>query len=266
MENLLPQNLFKIFGELLLLVLVTSFISGCGVTLSPVKRKPLEIFPMETSLTSNSQPFLVRFESTLPGKPLSETVWDNVSGAFSDTNESEQIGFTQDYSKLVPVAAGGAVGGAIGGLVVGSSGMTRPDYTRIVIPFGRIFQEVFQSGLQKAFPNSSSCSDDLSESEKIQSTTPKYIVRLKVREFQVWEEPLNHLNMKAIVECKVYQSGKLNQLEYAYEAHHEIKNQSIGSVMSTSSGFIKEMDKISNAFAAVLSEDLLENLNKNLGN
>jgi hypothetical protein len=251
--------------RLLLITAISVFMSGCGVTLSPVKREPVQIFPLETSLVPNFQTILVRFESTLPGKPLAETVWDNASGAFADAEESEQIGYTEDYSKLIPAAAAGSIlGGAIGGAVVGASSGTQPDYTRIVIPFGRIFEGVFQSGLQRVFPNSSACFDDSCESETLQSANVKYVVRLTVTEFQVWENPLNHINLKATVECKVYRAGRTDQPEYVYEARNQATNQSIGSIMTPSSGFICAMNKISNEFAATLSEDVLENLQKKL--
>jgi len=116
--------------------------SGCGATLSPVKRKPLQVSPLETTLPSSSQRISVRFERTLPGTPLTETVWDNVAGAFASAEESKQIGFTQDYATLIPATV---AGGAAAGATVG----TQQDYTRIVIPFGRIFHGVFRSGLQK---------------------------------------------------------------------------------------------------------------------
>jgi hypothetical protein len=242
----------------LLLIAVSVCSSGCGVTLSPVKRAPVQISPFETSLLPNAHRVLIRFESTLPGRPLAETVWDNVSGAFADAKESKQIGFTQDYSKLIPAAA---AGGGVGGAVVG----TQQDYTRIVIPFGRILQGVFQFGLQKAFPNSSACFDDSCELEKLQSTAPRYVVRLKVAEFQVREKPLNHINMEAVVECKVYRAGSTNRPEYVYEVRQQATNQSIGSIMTTSSNFIREMNKVSNRFAGVLAEEILENLQKKLG-
>ena len=243
------RNTRRMIVRLLLFATMSAFISGCGTTLSPVKRKPLEIIPLETSLAPNSQKILVRFESTLPNEPLSETVWDNASGAFANAEEAKQIGFTQDYSKFFTPW----------------NGVLEPSYTRIVIPFGRIFQEVFKSGLVKVFTNSLICFDDASESEKLQSAMLKHIVRLKVTGFQICEKPLNHLNMKATVECKIYQPSGLDQLEYVYDAHGEITNQSIGSVMTTSSGFIKKMDEISNQFAATLSEDILENLQKKIG-
>lgn len=240
----------RTLAGLLLVATVSVFILGCGITLSPEKEKPLDVFPLKTSLAPNSQVILFRFESTLPGTPLSETVWDNESEPFADVEQSKQIGYTQDYSKP---------------LLYGIQAAFKPDYTRIFIPFGRIFQDVFQSGLQKVFPKSLACSDDSCELEKLQSAAPRHIVRLKVTEFQMWEKPLNHLNLKATVECKVYRAGMTNQPEFVYDARHEATNQSIGSILTTSGGFIKKMDKISNEFAAALSEDILENLQKKLG-
>jgi hypothetical protein len=240
---------YRTLARLLLVITVSIFISGCGITLSPVKRRPLEVFPLETSLAPNSQAILVRFESTLPGTPLSETVWDNQTGPFADVKESKQIGYTQDYSKP---------------LLYGEAAALEPDYTRIFIPFGRIFQGVFQSGLQKVFPNSLTCGDDSCELEKLQSAASGHVVRLKVVEFQVWEKPLNHINLKAMVECKVYRAGITDQPEYEYEARHEVTSQSVGTVLTTSRGFIKKIDKISNGFAAALSEDILEKLQQKL--
>jgi hypothetical protein len=254
----MPSISYRYVLRVALIAMVAVLMSGCGVTLSPVKRAPLQISPMETSLRPVSQKVLVRFESTLPSQPLAETVWDNVSGPFADAVESKQIGFTQDYSTLIPATV---VGGAVAGAVVG----TQPEYTRIVIPFGRIFEEVFESGLQKVFPNSLVCSDDSSESKKLRSAAPAQLIRLKVTKFQVWEKPLNHLNLKATMECKVYRAAVTDQPAYVFEIRHEVANQSIGSIVTTSAGFIREMNKISNSFADVLSEEILENLWKRLG-
>lgn len=256
-ERHVPPASYRNIATFLLVIATSVFLSGCGVTLSPVKRAPVHISPLETSLPPITQPVLVRFESTLPARPLAETVWDNVSGAFADDVESKQIGFTQDYSKLIPAAA---IGGAVGGAIVG----TKANHTRIVIPFGRIFQGVFEPGLQKVFPNSRACFDASCELKESQSATQRYVVRLKVAEFQVWEEPLNHINMKAMVECKVYRAGITNQPNYTYEARHQATNQSLGSIMTTSSGFIRELNKISNRFAGALSGKLLENLQREL--
>jgi hypothetical protein len=116
MKRFPPCSLVKLAAWLLLIPLLTA----CGITLSPVKRKPLEIGLFKTQLPSHSQKMLVRFEDTVPSKPLSETVWDNVSGPFWDVEESQQIGYTQNYLKLaVASAAVGATGGAVAAAVGG---------------------------------------------------------------------------------------------------------------------------------------------------
>jgi hypothetical protein len=229
-------------------VAVSIFTSGCGVTLSPVKRAPLEISTFNTSVAPRADKVLVRFENTLPNGPLAETVWDNgFDGPFVDVQESQQIGFTQNYKEMLPAAT-------IGGAAAGAAVASRPEYTRVVIPFGRLFEGVFLSGLQKAFPNASVCPDESCGSTD--SSTP--LVKLKVKEFRVWEAPLNHLNLAATVECRVYRSNAGSPQLFVVQ--HEIDGQSIGSVMTTSSGFIRAMTKISNDFAATLSEQILEKL------
>jgi hypothetical protein len=60
------------------------------------------------------------------------------------------------------------------------------------------------------------------------------------------------------VECRVYRSNAGSPQLFVVQ--HEIDGQSIGSVMTTSSGFIRAMTKISNDFAATLSEQILEKL------
>jgi hypothetical protein len=231
---------------LTLAIAISIFVSGCGVTLSPVKRAPLEISPLNTSVVPRPEKLLIRFENTLPNGSLAETVWDNGSaGPFIDATESQQIGFTQNYKEMLPAAT---LGGAAGGVAVA----TRSEYTRIVIPFGRLFEGVFQSGLQRAFPNSSVCPDETCAS------TGAPVVKLTVKEFRVWERPLNHINLAATVECRVY-SGNAGSPQL-FVVQHEIDGQSLGSVMTTSSGFIRAINKISNDFAATLSEQILEKL------
>jgi hypothetical protein len=224
-------------------------LSGCGVTLNPVKRKSVEIYPFGTRLSSNSENIVIGLEDALQGKPLSETVWDNVSGAFWDIEESKQIGFTQNYSKLVAATAGaGVVGGAIGGAVIGAAAGPKLVDTRIVIPFGRIFEGVMRSGLTSTFPNANICNDEQCESQMLQTRSPQYIVKMQVTSFKVWEAPLNHINLSATVVSKIRPVAQPDQPESVFEARKELTNQSIGSVMSTSSGFISEMNRISNKF------------------
>ena len=178
--------------------------------------------------------------------------------------ESHQIGFTQNYARLAPVVVGGAIGGAIGGVVAVTT-VSQSDYTRIVIPFGRLFEEQFQAGLKQAFPNSAVNSKGAATADTQAEVGAGHAVSLEVKEFQVWEEPPNHLNLRAVIICRVLPSRNTNGAGYSFETRQELTKQSIGSIMSTSTGFVHEMNKISDAFAASLSDEILGKLQKHFG-
>lgn len=233
-------------------VLVAITLSGCGgVTMSPIKRAPVQIDGYQSHLQPVQRNLLIKFDEVIPGHQVSETVWDNVSGPFVDIAESNQIGFTQDYGKLL---IGTAVAGIPGGLVA----VGHPDYTRIVIPFGRIFEEEFKSGLAKAFPNASACTTGECEAA---SLNHQYTVDIKISEFRIWEKPLNHLNLKATIECKV-RSVIENTPEYVFQIKKQLDGYSLASGLATSQSVIREMNKASNQFSAELAEDILKKLQK----
>src|ERR1700722_9053884 len=109
-----------------ILTITTVCLSGC-VTLSPVKRTPVQIVPLETSIATNSQRILVYFESTLNDVPLADTVWDNRIGPFDGQQQSDWIGFVQDEASL---ASAEIAGGPAAGMAVATS----PSYTGVFIP------------------------------------------------------------------------------------------------------------------------------------
>jgi hypothetical protein len=231
-------------------VLVAITLSGCGgVTMSPIKRAPVQIDGYQSHLQPVQRNLLIKFEEVIPGHQVSETVWDNVSGPFFDIAESNQIGFTQDYGKLM---AGTAVGGIPGGMVAGM----RPDYTRIVIPFGRIFEEEFKSGLAKAFPNAYACTTKECETA---SHSPQYVVEIKISQFKIWEKPMNHLNLKATIDCKI---RSVTTPEYVFQINKQLDGYPLASGLATSQSVIREMNKASNQFSAELAEDILKELQK----
>lgn len=234
-----------------------TFLSGCDATMSPVKETSVHIEPVEIPMTVNPQKVLVQFESTLSGVPLVDTVWDNKMGPFADPQGSDSIGFIQDEDSI---EAAGIIGGTGAAVAVGIS----PSYTTILIPFGRVFEGVFQTGLPKDFPNSTVIFGDSPLSAKLENGTG-YIVQLRVVEFKVWEHPLNHLNLTATIECKVYQANDTKSPVHVYEAHNELLKQSVGSVLSTDISMARNMNKIANQFAATLSLNILNDLRDNIG-
>ena len=85
-----------------------------------------------------------------------------------------------------------------------------------------------------------------------------------VKEFRVWEHPLNRINLRAAVEGSVFQEDGTNQPELVYEAHREVIKESLGSVFQTFNGATTRLKKITAGLAADLSEDMLEKLNQGI--
>jgi len=199
------------------------------------KRRPLEIGASNAQLSSTrNERLIATFEPSVSGKPLNETVWDNVSGPFWDKKESKQIGFTQNYKPqffLIPPPLLPAVAKNGAGLVD----------SQIVIPFGNIFATLFESAAQKSFSNVVTCFEQ-SCADKSEARAE---IRVKIDTFVVWEAPLNHINFHFAGTTSFSQGGP--KKEYSFQK--ELLNQKLGTVMSTHNSVIREMNKVANQFA-----------------
>ncbi len=195
----------------------------------------------------------VIFDEVIPGKPLNETVWDNASGPFWDVEESKQIGFTQDYTSFIPVAAtAGLIGGAIGGAVAGAAAGPDLVKTKIFIPFGNVFSRTFQAAMPKNMNDYSICFNSICASRQSPNGNE---LRITVEKFFVWEGPLNHLNL--YVKGKSQFKGDGTEAQgYAFEK--AMVSQKLGSMMSTHSSFLKEMNRLTHLFAAELTTEIIE--------
>ena len=218
------------------------------------RRTPLEVTPygQQLSLTGFDDIHVV-FEETLPNKPLSETVWDNAKGPFWDVEESKQIGFTQDYSKFISVAASaGIIGGAVGGVVAGLAAGPELVNTRILIPFGSIFSKTFESAIAANSKKYSACySPNCDTQENAQN-----LLKVKINQFYVWEGPLNHLNLVVKGRSEYSKDGSVVK-KYAFEK--SMLSQKLGTMMSTHASFMKEMNRISSKLAQDVSTDVMNN-------
>lgn len=233
--------------------LLFSLFSAFGCT-TLARRTPLEVTPYNRQLSlTGFEEIQVVFEETLPRKPLNETVWDNRVGALWDVEESKQIGFTQDYSKFMPVAAtAGVLGGAIGGVVAGLSAGPSLVNTRILIPFGNIFSKTLESALVANSKKYSVCySPNCDTQKEVQD-----LLKVKIDEFYVWEGPLNHLNLVIRGKSEYLKSGNtINQ--HSFEK--SLLSQKLGTMMSTHASFMTEMNRISNALAQDVTTDIMSN-------
>jgi len=209
------------------------------------KRKDLDVssFNQKVSVIP-AQNITIKFEESVQGKPFKETVWDNVSGPFWDIEESRQIGFTQSYKPqffaIPPVALP----------VAAQSGVNLVN-TRILIPFGNVFSTMFASAASKGFTTSQICFDDSCVNK---SSTPD-VLKIKIGTFLVWESPLNHLNLYAKRNSTYIQNGKIIK---EYEFEKPMLSQKLGSVLSTHSTFMNEMNRLTNKFSEELTAEILE--------
>lgn len=232
----------------LLLVCVAILTNGCAEMnslTSPIHRQPVTISPLTNSLSKNYQPIQVFIQGPLPGKPVCETVWNSGSGPYIDLVESKQIGWNQEPNEWVGVASWDSI---------------------LYVPFGRIFEGVFESGLTNAFPNADISIDCLTSAGGLKSASEvRHLVKITVKEFSVSEKPVQHINMQATVDCAIFDLSNTNVPVFVYQAHAEMLKQPVGYIHWTASPILEKMSEISNDLAAALSEDILKQMLKNVG-
>lgn len=232
---------FRLFFCILLLICMS-------VSCAWDRRKPLSEAAFEKELPVQHAKIIVYLAEVVPEKPLLETIWDNVNGPIWDVTESKQIGFTQHYKPqffaippvLLPAAA--------------QSGISLVD-TRIVIPFGRIFSGVLEAALKKAELDYQICYDKKCISDAVAASNQQALL-VQIKHFYVWEYPLNHISLYADGSSSFSrQSGDIEK----YDFGRQILRYELGSVLSTHSHFMRQMDMLSNKFAQELVLDILEN-------
>ena len=212
------------------------------------RRRSLSEAVFEKDLPVHHAKIVVYLAEVVPEKPLPETIWDNVNGPIWDVTESKQIGFTQHYKPqffgippaLLPAAA--------------QSGIALID-TRIVLPFGRIFSGVLEAALKKAKLDYQICYDKKCIADTAATSDQKALL-VQIKHFYVWEYPLNHISLYADGSSSYSkQSGVVEN----YEFGRQLLRFELGSVLSTHSHFIRQMDMVSNKFAEDLVLDILQN-------
>ena len=242
------------FQRISLLILLLSFflLVGCSV-----KRSDLQITPFNTQLgePSNSKKVLVKFEESIPGKPLSETIWKNATPIW-DPGESKQIGYDQDDSDLI---AASAVFGIVGAIAVG----TQKDDALIMVPFGRLLVEKFQAGLKNAFPDSKACVEPFCEESEIISHKSNHTISLRVKNFRAWEDEdtLNRININATVVTRISSNDPIDGTEHIFETNEEQLESSVG-FFSIIGGINEASDKFAESISAKILVVSMERLSK----
>src|SRR4051812_26099023 len=159
--------------------------SGLLTSCTLPRRKALRTVPFNQTLATRPPDNLViSFEQSVKGKPLSETVWDNISGPLWDAKESKRIGFTEHYRPqfyAIPPASLPAAA---------ESGVHLID-SRLMIPFGKVFSRMFESAVRKYCRQPVFCYGVECQRE----CSGHMLFAVKIDRFFVWEAPVNHLNL-----------------------------------------------------------------------
>lgn len=230
--------------SLIFLFSISILIQSCMI-LNPVKRQPLAVSKYENGIALQDKTIKVHFIPVIEGKPVNETVWDNMQGPIWDVNESHQIGFTQDY-QFTPVILPGVATVA-----------TTNRGTRIVIPFGNTLVTMFNSALNQAYKKSSVCLEEKCTNGN--DADFDKTLSIKVKEFRVFESPLNHINFLLKVNSQIQTRGG-NPV--SKESTYSLNAFKLGSIASTSYGFIEKMNDALNQFTEKIVSDLLSNVNE----
>ncbi|MCG8637535.1 MAG: hypothetical protein MI863_27155 [Desulfobacterales bacterium] len=210
--------------------------------MNPVKRQPLFENDLSIDVPNQNKKVLVFFKPKISGKPVFETVWDNMQGPFWNPVESNQIGYTQDY-EFTPIV-----------LPAGASIITTVRGTQIVIPFGRVFSKTMASAAKKSYAQSKICFYDECK-EQFYNDADSVIV-ISINHFSVKERPMNHINFQLRLGIEIFEktSGKTKK----ETIQTELKEFKLGTMASTSYGFIEKMNEAINSFSELSAKKVIE--------
>lgn len=222
-------------------------------------RKPLETPSFGQTLSvPPGERIVVRFEEHVPGKPLSETVWDNISGGFWDPAESTGVGFTRSHKPqffyiqpaTIPIYA--------------KSGINLND-TRIVMPFGQILTRMFEAAARKNFSQSTFCDDETC----VLGAGSATVLRVGIERFFVWEAPIDHLNLYVQGRSSCLRNGAVKEHRFEkrmlyqkvgglVSPYSRVIDEKVGGLLTTPDRFMDEMIRMSQWFAESLVAEVLQ--------
>ena len=207
------------------LVVTCLFLTSCVSILD--RRSPIEILSVSQDIPVYDGDVLVHYNEIIPQKPLFEIVWDNISGAYWDPEKSKEI----QMNKIGPA--------------IEKNGLVITD--QYIVPFGRILIGVSESILAQSFDGYYTCFKDACVERILNEKAPKYIVKIKIEEFRIWENPLNHINFSAKFQCYLFNEENKKVNEYNFD--NKMIGVRIGNIWNTRSSFLTAINETANKFA-----------------
>lgn len=229
------------------------FLTCCGSVCAGgwVRRAPLFIPDYTDTIPSRSdKSVIIEFEPSVSNAPLNETVWDNVHGPFASPEESVRIGFDQYYLKryyqIPPLQL----------MAVAASGVPVTNSVTY-IPFGNILCSLFASAARQAFGHVTICFDEQCAQANIAQSSTDDLISVRITSFQVWESPLNHLNLAVVAKASRYHDKTvIHECTFS----HQILRVRVGHIFNTHAQIIKRINETTNQFAVEAVRELVKQI------
>lgn len=207
---------------------------------------------------STSTATLVFLEPVFPGKPLDEIVSDNVVGAMWNPEESQKIGFTQNYGETLAkygpqlallaslpphVATGMSASGQAGSFNISS---------RIMIPYGRYITSNLREMLASVSPSSVVCTDEVCAQSTLQSKGNIRLVTVKFTKFSIAENKVNTLTLVVEGTATTTRNGQSRSVEI----RQNIVDRSVTTEGRFHSNVLRAMNKMANEISSSVVQQI----------
>lgn len=195
-----------------------------------------------SAMVLGDAPLVVVLEPMVPGKPFSQTISDNAAGVTWSAEESQHIGFTQDYATLLvknPPQPGVSLPHSPGLINVES---------RLMVPFGRLISENLKQALGQA---GQVCEDPQCVRLAKEKWPDVRVVDVTFTALRVAEEDRNKLMLEVAGEA---QATGGHAAPRSVALHHRI-NESV--TRGGMSNMVPTMNAIANANATAIVNQVL---------
>jgi hypothetical protein len=166
-----------------LVLLAAWLLAGCA---PKAQYAPLERVSFNQDLPVHEGRTMVLFEPIFPGKPLRETVWDNVEGARWSHYESGRASWVPTENLVTRIS----------GPPVSQNRLEAGDQVlhQMTVPFGAILTAKYKGAFDRAYPGWRVCEDEQCLQTHSKLMDFDRIIRIKVDRFDLWEQPPGYVN------------------------------------------------------------------------
>lgn len=205
---------------------------------------------------------IVHLESVFVGKRFDEIVCDNIFGAIWNPEESQKIGFTQNYAEIIPkllplmaLEASLPYNIGVGRAAAGESTLALDQIkvdSRIMVPFGtyisRNIEQIFSANTRQSIV----CFDRVCVEEREQASLADRIATVRFTRFRVAEDKPNRLTLAVEGRVMVTSKGQRAELPIKYE----ILERRVTSEGYFASDVLRVMDKMANEVSSAIADQV----------